>query len=132
MAIAGSTPSLGCELRGDNQGALALDVNPVYHQRTKHIHVRHRFICDVVNDGIVTMRYVPTADMLADGLTKPLPRETHLSHCARIGLRLYPPPGTPSAFLLHTSRKRKLRCNDCGNLFPDEGALCKHILKKES
>ena len=32
--------SLRCVLRGDNQGALALSVNPVYH---------HRFICEVVN-----------------------------------------------------------------------------------
>lgn len=139
LAIAGGTsrPSLGCELRGDNQGALALAANPVYHQRTKHIHMRHRFICDVVNEGIVTVRYVPTADMLADGLTKPLPRDTHLRHCARLGLRLYPAPGaastsTPSAFLLQTSRTRKFRCDDCGNLFADEGALRKHILKKES
>ena len=110
LAIAGSAPSLRCELRGDNQGALALAINPVYHQRTKHIHVRHRFICDVVNDGIVTVRYVPTADMLPDALTKPLPQETHRSHCARIGLRLYCKWGSrllKSRLCFLTSKKHK-------------------------
>jgi len=37
----GKTPEgiLKCELRGDNQGSLALSVNPVYHQRIKHIDI---------------------------------------------------------------------------------------------
>ena len=48
-------------------------VNPFYHQRTEHIHIRHRFIFNVVNDGVVTVRYVPTADMLANGLTNTFP-----------------------------------------------------------
>ena len=50
-----------------------LVVNPFYHQRTEHIHIRHRFIFDVMNDGVVTMCYVPTTDMLANGLTNPFP-----------------------------------------------------------
>ena len=46
--------------------------------------------CEIVNEGIVTVKYVPSRDMLADGFTKPLPRELHHDHCARIGLLLQP------------------------------------------
>jgi len=126
---------LKCELRGDNQGSIALSMNPVYHQRTKHIDIWHCFICDMVNDGIIMVSYVPTADMLAAGLTKPLPRDTHADHCFRMGLMLY--QDTPSInSAIHSAhmaiKKRKLRCEDCGNLFADENALNKHRLKKEN
>ena len=118
-----------CELRGDNQGSLALSVNPVYHQRTKHIDIRYRFICEMVNAGVVQVRYVPSKDMLADGFTKPLPRDTHLDHCLRIGLQLHPTPsGTACMAIL---KRKKIRCDDCGNLFADDTALRRHKLKKE-
>ena len=119
---------LSYELRGDNQGSLALATNPVYHQRSKHIHIRHRFICEVVNSGLLTVQYVPSTLQLADGFTKPLPRDLHHSHCLRYGLDLrylHPNPAIPS-------KRRKLQCDECGNLFADEAALRKHRLKKES
>lgn len=53
---AASSLSLACELRGDNQGSLAIAMNPVYHHPTKHINIRHRVLCDVVNDGTVTVK----------------------------------------------------------------------------
>lgn len=76
------------EFRGDNQESLALATNPVYHQRSKHIDIRHRFICDVVNSGILTVQYIPSSSQLVDGFTKPLPRDVHTQHCSLIGLDL--------------------------------------------
>ena len=67
--------NLRCELRGDNQGALALAVNSVFHQWTKHINLRHRFISRAVNDGLLNVKYVSSKDMLADSPTKP--RDAH-------------------------------------------------------
>ena len=65
-------------LYGDNQGALALAQNPVYHQRTKHIEVQWHFIREKVEEGTIQLVYKTTADMLADGLTKPLSPANHL------------------------------------------------------
>ena len=126
-----------CELRGDNQGSLALSVNPVYHQRTKHIDIRYRFICKMVNGGVVTVKYVPSRDMLADGFMKPLPRDIHVDHCLRMGLQLHPTDTrllstpSPGTACMATLKRKKIRCEDCGNLFSDDAALRRHKLKKE-
>ena len=59
----------------DNQGSMALAKNPEFHSRTKHIGIQHHFIREKVSTGEVTLEYLPTGDMLADQLTKALPRE---------------------------------------------------------
>lgn len=73
-------------LLGDNQGALAMAKNNDFRPRTKHIHVRKRFITDMVTKGSVTVSYVPTKHMIADALTKALPREQHEVLTGLIGL----------------------------------------------
>ena len=64
-------------LYGDNQGANALARNPEYHGRTKHIHGRQRFITEMVEQGIIRVLYIPTCNMVADALTKALPRDRY-------------------------------------------------------
>ena len=54
----------------DNQGALALASNPVNHLRSKHIRVRYHAIRDFIEHGEIKTRYIPTGEMIADGLTK--------------------------------------------------------------
>ncbi|TPX54143.1 hypothetical protein PhCBS80983_g06021 [Powellomyces hirtus] len=56
----------------DNQSCISLAMNPVHHARTKHIDIRHHFICNHVAKEI-HLEYLPTAEMVADSLTKPLP-----------------------------------------------------------
>jgi hypothetical protein len=58
----------------DNQGAIALAKNPVNHQRSKHIDVRHHFVRGEVNTGHVVLEYCPTSEMVADTFTKPMTR----------------------------------------------------------
>ena len=52
---------------GNNQGALALVVNPMFHARTKHIWVRHHFIRDCITDKDIKLKYIPTADQVHCG-----------------------------------------------------------------
>jgi hypothetical protein len=40
--------------------------------RSKHIRVRYHAIRDFIEDGDIQTTYVPTAQMVADGLTKAL------------------------------------------------------------
>lgn len=42
----------------DNQGALKLSANNVFHNRTKHIDVRYHFCRDCVNNKIVNLQYL--------------------------------------------------------------------------
>ena len=57
----------------DNQSCIALAKDPIAHSRTKHIDVRYHYIRELVSFGKVAVDYIPTEDMKADILTKPLP-----------------------------------------------------------
>ena len=56
----------------DNQGAIKLTSNPEYHQKTKHIPIKYHKSRELVKDGSIIFDWVPTQEMVADGLTKPL------------------------------------------------------------
>ena len=58
----------------DNQGAVALAKSYVSNSRTKHIERRHLKIRELVEELVVKAEYVPTADNVADILTKALGR----------------------------------------------------------
>lgn len=73
-------------LYGDNQGANSLTVNPEYHRRTKHIDVRYHWIRDQVDRKVIHIEYIPTKEMVADGLTKPLPVHTFKAFVNMLGL----------------------------------------------
>ncbi|SGZ03791.1 BQ5605_C032g11021 [Microbotryum silenes-dioicae] len=74
-------------LLGDNQGAIALTQNPVFHARTKHLRMLEHFVREHVRNGEISVTYIPTHDMVADIFTKPLPRVVFQRHCDAIGLR---------------------------------------------
>ena len=46
--------------------------NPVFHYKSKHIEIRYHFIWDMVQNGAVKLKYVPTEEQVAYVLTKPL------------------------------------------------------------
>jgi hypothetical protein len=56
----------------DSSSAICLAQNPVFHERAKHIKVRHHFLRDHVETGDIEMKYIDTARQLADIFTKPL------------------------------------------------------------
>ncbi|CAH9076660.1 unnamed protein product [Cuscuta europaea] len=55
--------------------AISISKDPVMHSRTKHIHIRHHFLRDCVETGLIKLEYCNTDKQIADIFTKPLGRE---------------------------------------------------------
>ena len=54
----------------DNQSAIHLTKNQVYHARTKHIDVRFHFVREIIDKGNILLHKIKTADNPANMLTK--------------------------------------------------------------
>ena len=69
----------------DNQAALHIASNPVFHERTKHIEVDCHFIREKIASGCVATSFVNSNDQLADIFTKSLrgPRIKYI--CNKLG-----------------------------------------------
>lgn len=59
-------------LYNDNQGAQKLCSNPVFHEKTKHIDIRHHFVREAVENKLIKLDYLSTDEMVADILNKRL------------------------------------------------------------
>ena len=57
-----------------NQATLHIASNPVYHLKTKNIAVDYHFICENIQDNLISTGYVKTVEQLADLFTKELNR----------------------------------------------------------
>lgn len=76
----------------DNNG-ICLAKNGWHHRRSKHMDLRCHFVRDLVQQGHLTLRYCPTAAMLADLLTKAFPKDRFELLRNGIGIRIVPSTG---------------------------------------
>ena len=60
------------QLKGDNQASIQLAKDAHVHERSKHIDVAYHHIRDLHKRNRIQVDYVPSEEMIADGLTKPL------------------------------------------------------------
>ncbi|GKC61391.1 ribonuclease H-like domain-containing protein [Tanacetum coccineum] len=74
----------------DNVSVVYMSVNPIQHQRMKHIEIDIHFIRDMVTAGHVRVLHVPSRFQYADIFTKGLP--TTLFEDFRSSLSVRPPP----------------------------------------
>ena len=65
----------------DNKSAILFSDHHGDHRTTKHIDTRKEFARDAVTKGLIKLVYVPTAEQLADGMTKALPNQLFQTIC---------------------------------------------------
>src|SRR6185295_10967724 len=70
FGISFSTVPIKC----DNTSAINIAKNPVQHSRKKHIDIRHHFLRDNVEKGLIRMDHCMIEGQIADIFTKPLDR----------------------------------------------------------
>ena len=57
---------------GDNQGSVFIASNPITERRSKHIDIRYHYIREKVENGTISVQFLPGIDNPADMFTKPL------------------------------------------------------------
>nr|GEX96569.1 retrovirus-related Pol polyprotein from transposon TNT 1-94 [Tanacetum cinerariifolium] len=82
-STSGSAQFLGDKL----VSAIAIYCNNVHHSWSKHINIRHHFIREQVENGVVKLYFVMTDYQLTDIFTKALPRERFEFLLLRLGMK---------------------------------------------
>jgi hypothetical protein len=63
-----------------------LATNARFSQKTKHINIRYYFIRDHINTKEINLKHIPTGEIIANILTKPLPRPAFELLWSKLGL----------------------------------------------
>ena len=77
----GMRVDLPITLYEDNKSAIMFADHPGDHRTTKHIDTKVNFAREAQTNGFIKLVYVPTAEQLADGMTKALPSILFQSIC---------------------------------------------------
>jgi len=70
----------------DNQSAIELSKNAVFHKRSKHVDINFHFVRELVERGEISVKFLRTDLMLADILTKSLSKAKHDNHISMLQL----------------------------------------------
>ena len=88
----------------DNTSTIKLCHNDEFHKRTKHIQTKFYYVRDQIKNNEVEVKYVPTAEQLADILTKPLMKQKHEQNKIKLGMRKKPESVSEGAKAFNTKR----------------------------
>ena len=73
-------------LHGDNSSCITVCKEPKSSDRTRHIDGQHKQVQQMVKNNVLSVKWIPTTDMLADCLTKQLPGPTFCAARSALGV----------------------------------------------
>ena len=62
----------------DNMATISFAKDPKFHDRTKYVDIKYHFVRTMTERKEVEFSYIPTREMLADSMTKPIIRDFSL------------------------------------------------------
>jgi len=74
------------EIHVDNQVAIAISNNPVFHGKTKHFNIKLFFVREVQKNGDIILCYCKSDNQIAYVFTKPLPVSKFEDFTAKLGV----------------------------------------------
>lgn len=75
--------SVACEwvlVNCDSQAVIAYTKYPKFYCNTKHIDTKYNILRDMITCKEVNMKYISTCKMVADRLSKPMPRDVFIGY----------------------------------------------------